>query len=212
MRTIAKGPEPHSLTKYRLTPGASYAGYPDKDGLRRLLVNEQRGLCCYCLRRIRPQYGTMKIEHWHSQAPTRYPAEQLIYSNLLGACLGNEGQPSDHQHCDTRKGDRDFSRNPASPMPRVEDLVRFKGDGRIVSDNLAFSAELNDVLNLNEAFLKNSRKAVLDAFTSELGKRHLPRATLLKWARDWNGETDTGELREFCQVVVYWLQKRLARP
>jgi uncharacterized protein (TIGR02646 family) len=212
MRTIAKGPEPHSLTEYRLTPGASYAGYPDKDGLRRSLVTEQRGLCCYCLRRIRPQYDTMKIEHWHSQAPGRYPAEQLNYSNLLGACLGNEGQPWDHQHCDTRKGARDFSRNPANPMPRVEDLIRFEGDGRIVSDNLAFSAELNDVLNLNEAFLRNSRKAVLDAFTAELGKRRLPRAVLLKRAREWNGETDAGELREFCQVVVYWLQKRLARP
>jgi len=212
MRAIVKGPEPHSLTQYKLTPGASYAGYPDKDELRASLVTEQRGLCCYCLRSIRPQYDAMKIEHWHSQAPTRYPAEQLTYSNLLGACLGNEGQAWCHQHCDTRKRDRDFSRNPANPMPRIEDLIRFRADGRIVSDNLAFDAELNDVLNLNEAFLKNSRKAVLDAFTHGFAKRgHLPRATLLRWAQDWNGELGVGDLREFCQVVVYWLRKRLSR-
>jgi uncharacterized protein (TIGR02646 family) len=210
MRTIVKGPEPHSLTGYRLTPGASYAEYGDRDSLRNSLVTEQRGLCCYCLRSIRPQYDAMKIEHWHSQA--RYPAEQLSYSNLLGACLGNDGQAWDHQHCDTRKGARDFSRNPANPMPRVEDLIRFQGDGRIVSDNLAFDAELNEVLNLNEAFLRNSRKAVLDAFKDRLRKRgRLPRAALLKWAQDWNGESDAAELREFCQVVVYWLRKRLAR-
>ena len=213
MRAIVKGPEPHSLTQYRLTAGASYADYPDKDGLRDSLVHEQRGLCCYCLRRIRPRYDAMKIEHWHSQAPDRYPAEQLTYSNLLGACLGNEGQPWDHQHCDTRKGVRDFSRNPANPMPRLENLITFQGDGQIASDNAAFDAELNEVLNLNEAYLRNSRKEVLEAFKRALEKRgHLSRATIVKWAKDWNGELDGGELREFCQVVVYWLRKRLARP
>lgn len=117
MRTIIKGPEPHSLAEYRHTPGASFDDYPDKPALRISLVAEQRGLCCYCLQRIQPQIGAMKIEHWHSRAPGRYPAEQLDYSNLLGACMGNQGQPWDHQHCDTRKGDRDFSRNPANRMP-----------------------------------------------------------------------------------------------
>jgi hypothetical protein len=154
----------------------------------------------------------MKIEHWHSQSPSRYPAEQLTYWNLLGACLGNQGQPLEHQHCDTRKGDRDFSRNPAIAMPRVEDLIRFEGDGRIVSDNAAFEAELNEVLNLNEAYLRNSRKALLEGFKGGLQKRgHLSRETVLKWAEDWNGDLSVGELREFCQVVVYWLRKRLAR-
>jgi uncharacterized protein (TIGR02646 family) len=210
MRAIIKGPEPRSLTEYRFTPEASYEGYRDRDALRTSLVNEQRGLCCYCLRRIQAQNGAMKIEHWHSQ--TRYRAEQLTYSNLLGACLGNDGQPWSHQHCDTRKQDRDLSRSPANPLPRVEDLIRFEGDGRIVSDDLVLDSELNEVLNLNEAFLQNSRKALLDAFKDGLRKRgHLQRATLAKWLREWNGESDAGELREFCQVVVYWLRKRLAR-
>jgi len=34
----------------------------------------------------------MKIEHWHCR--TNYGAEQLDYSNLLGACMGNEGSPA----------------------------------------------------------------------------------------------------------------------
>ena len=154
----------------------------------------------------------MKIEHWHSRAPGRYPAEQLDYSNLLAACMGNEGLPRRHQHCDSRKGERDLSRNPARPLPRVEQLIRFLGDGRVASDDPAFDAELNDVLNLNEAGLRNRRKAVLDAFKDTLTKRGpLKRATLQKWLQDWNGDSQAGNLREFCQVVVYWLQKRLAR-
>jgi uncharacterized protein (TIGR02646 family) len=210
MRTIIKDPEPHSLAQYRLTFSASYDNYPDKNDLRTSLVTEQRGLCCYCLCRIRPQSDAMRIEHWHSRH--RYRDEQLVYSNLLGACLGNEQAFKGHQHCDVQKGDRDFSRNPANPMPRVEDLVRFEGDGRIVSDDAAFDEELNEVLNLNEAFLRNSRKAVLDAFKSRLRKRGpLSRSTLTQWLSDWNGESRPGELREFCQVVVYWLRKRLAR-
>jgi uncharacterized protein (TIGR02646 family) len=212
MRTIIKRPEPQSLAQYRHTAGATFDDYPDKPALRTALVGEQRGLCCYCLQRIRPQIGAMKIEHWHSRAVGHYPAEQLDYWNLLGACMGNEGQPWEQQHCDTRKGDRDFSRNPANPLPRIEELVHFLGDGRIVSDNPAFDVELNAVLNLNEAHLRNRRKAVLSAFTSGLSKRgHLPQATLRKWLQDWNGELSPGELREFCQVVIYWLQKRLAR-
>lgn len=212
MRTIVKSEEPASLAQHRLTPHASYGNLSkeNSDELRTALVSEQRGLCCYCLRHIQPQGDVMKIEHWHSRS--RYSAEQLVYSNLLGACLGNKGQRLQLQHCDARKGRRDLSRNPADSMPRIEDMVRFAGDGRISSDNPSFDSELNEILNLNEAFLKNSRKAVLDAFRESLVKRgHLPRATLSRWVEDWNGELHAGELREFCQIVVYWLRKKLVR-
>jgi uncharacterized protein (TIGR02646 family) len=213
MRNIVKGVEPMSLIQYRATrnPDPNYQGYADKDTLRAHLVSEQRGLCCYCLSRIRAEREAMKIEHWHSQAA--HGAEQLDYSNLLGACLGNEGKPRGDQHCDTRKGDRDLSRNPANPLHRVEDVVRFSGDGEISSVDPVFDAELNDVLNLNLPFLKNNRKSMLTAFQDGLAKRGpLRRAALERWLREWNGESEDGALRPYCQVVVFWLRKRLARP
>jgi hypothetical protein len=152
----------------------------------------------------------MNIEHWHSQH--RHPSEQLDYRNLLGACLGNEGQPRKLQHCDERKRDDDLSRNPADPVHHIESAVRFEGDGQISSPDHAFDRELNDVLNLNVAFLKNNRKATLDGFKLTLQKRGpLQRHTLERWLRDWNGESHSGELQPYCQVVVYWLKKRLAR-
>lgn len=210
MRSIIKGNEPASLVQHRLTELADYENYADKDTLRTALATEQRGLCCYCLSRIRPTNAAMKIEHWHSQE--NHSDEQLDYTNLLGACLGNEGQPRRRQHCDTRKGNRDLSRNPGIPAHQVEHFTRFEADGTVVSDDLVFDAELNEVLNLNEPFLRNNRKATLEAFKAALNKRgNLPRATLERWLRDWNGESDNGELRPFCQVVVYWLRKRLAR-
>lgn len=210
MRRILKHPEPTSLTRHRSTPGTDYDGYRDKDTLRANLVGEQRGLCCYCLSRIRAERNSTKIEHWHCQS--QYKTEQLDYPNLLGSCMGNEGKPGRDQHCDSRKGERDLSRNPANPMHRVEDVVRFGGDGRIFSNDPVFNTELNDVLNLNLAFLRNNRKDTLTAFQAALGKRgELQRTTLEQWLQRWNGDSDTGELQPFCQVVVYWLRKRLSR-
>lgn len=147
MRAIRKGREPDSLVQHRLTPSADYDGYREKQTLRACLVREQRGLCCYCPSRIRAEWDAMKIEHWHSRR--HHGAEQLEYSNLLGACMGNQGASPKFQHCDTRKEDRDLSRNLADPDHRIEEFIRFLGDGRIVSTDPAFETELNDVLNLN---------------------------------------------------------------
>jgi uncharacterized protein (TIGR02646 family) len=101
MRGIPKDREPFSLTEWRAASATDYDGYPDKGTLRACLAREQRGICCYCLSRIRVESNAMKIEHWHSQ--DKHPAEQLDYSNLLGACMGNEGKRVKDQHCDTRK-------------------------------------------------------------------------------------------------------------
>ncbi len=210
MRAIIKRSEPCSLVEYRAAGNTSYDDYREKDELRHALVGEQRGLCCYCLSSIQPVVGSMRIEHWQSQ--NSHPGEQLTYANLLGACLGAEGQPWSDQHCDVRKGNRVLSRNPAHQPPRIEHLLHFLGDGTISSTDPVFDQELNEVLNLNVAYLVNERKAVLDAFKETLDRRgELPRKTLEKWLADWNGESHTGELRKFCQVIIYWLQKRLAR-
>lgn len=210
MRTIRKGPEPRSLTEYRLQTGATYEAYPNRDELRESLVEEQRGLCCYCLGRIRPEWGAMKVEHWRCQE--RYEDHALSYANLLGACLGNEGQPEHAQHCDTRKGNSDLSRNPANPDHRVSELIRYLGDGRVEAEDAPFNEELERVLNLNAAKLRNNRRSVVEAFHVSIGKRgELSRPQLEVWLREWSGDDTVGELPEYSEVVAYWLRKRLAR-
>jgi len=207
VRSIRKGPEPRSLVEYRNSAHSNYDNFADKDTLRAFLLAEQGGLCCYCLSRIR--HDNMKIEHWHCQS--HHESEQLDYSNLLGACKGNEGRRPAEQHCDTAKGDLTLSRNPANPDHRVVDLVRFPADGRIASDDPAFDTELNEVLNLNYSRLKENRKATLDGFLRGLPKSgELQRAKLEGWLHEWNEVSHNGELRPFCQVVVHWLRKRLA--
>lgn len=209
MRVIAKGAEPASLTAHRRTRHCDYDNYADKAALRDALVTEQRGICCYCMGRIRSD--RMKIEHWRCQS--RFPGEQLSYRNLLGACLGGAGQPPALQHCDTRKGDRDLQWNPANPGHHIETRLRYELDGSIRSDDPEFDAELEGVLNLNLPRLKNNRKGVLDAVLDwwrlEKGRGPVPRARFER-ERDRRVAGD-GELEPFCQAAVWWLEQRLAR-
>ena len=211
MRAIAKGPEPASLMAHRLRPHCDYDNYADKAELRHALVTEQRGICCYCMGRIRNGPDTMKIEHWHCQA--RHPEEQVNYRNLLGACMGGHGQPPHLQHCDTRKGDCDLQWNPADPAHHVETRIRYELDGSIRSDDAAFDKQMDELLNLNLPRLKNNRKGVLDAVLDwwRLERAHgpVPRARVERERDRRIGAA--GELQPFCQVAVWWLDQHLSR-
>lgn len=209
MKTIVKGPEPRSLTIHRQTRPCDYENYMDKDTLRNALVVEQQGLCCYCMGRICPNARAMKIEHWQCQA--RYPRQRLKYRNLLGACLGGEGQSSEFQHCDTRKGDRDLRWNPADPNRRIEAWIGYDDDGTIWSCDQEFNDQLHTVLNLNLAILKNRRKDVVDSllfwWREQRRRRPVSRRQI---ERKLSKFTDgNGELTEYCQVAVWWLQKKI---
>ena len=147
----------------------------------------------------------MKIEHWQCQA--EYPARQLDYRNLLGACLGGHGRPEREQHCDTRKGNEALCVCPADPTHPIEQRIKFLGNGEIASDDDAINTALNDILNLNLGQLVSNRKAVLDAFKQRLGRGDLNAARELQ---KWDG-TQPGDLPEYAQVMVFWLEKKIAR-
>lgn len=208
MRNIVKRGEPKSLETHRCSFLADYNNYVDKQGLRESLVAEQRGICCYCMSRVVADLHAMKIEHWQCQ--TRFSGRQLDYSNLLGTCIGGEGKPSKLQHCDTRKGDLDLSKNPADPAHDVERVIRYGSDGVIRSTDPVFDRELNDVLNLNTPLLKDNRKEALTGFIESRPKNGAWNEPLLrKWLEQNSGQSGTGDLQPFCQIVAYWLRKRL---
>ena len=99
-----------------------------------------------------------------------------------------------------------------SGWPRADRLVRFETNGTISSGEATFNSDLNNTLNLNVPFLKRSRLESLEGFTHGLRKRGtLKQPELERLLQRWNGELDDGPLEPFCQVVVYWLRKRLAR-
>lgn len=208
MRAITKGAEPTSLTAHRQTMCCNYDNYAGKNDLRHALVTEQRGLCCYCMGRIRNGPATMKIEHWQCQA--RNQGEQLNYRNLLAACPGGDGQPAHLQHCDTRKGDSDLQWNPANPAHHIETRIRYELDGTISSDDPVFDGHLNNVLNLNLVSIKNNRRGVLTALLDWWkAERPVPRKRIEgEIQKRING---AGDLTPYCQVAIWWLGQKLMR-
>jgi hypothetical protein len=84
------------------------------------------------------------------------------------------------------------------------------GDGTVESIDDRFNKEINEVLNLNEGGLVRNRKGVLDAFRQGLIQRQPSDADLRKQLRKWNGDNG-GDLDPFCQVVVYYLRKKISK-
>jgi uncharacterized protein (TIGR02646 family) len=206
VRMITKTAEPNSLTQHRAQAHGDYDNYAQKNQLRTALVSEQKGLCCYCTGRIRAEPTAMKIEHWQSQA--NYPQHQLTYGNLLGACLGGQGQAAPDQHCDTRKANRDLQWNPATATRMIETRLRYLADGTVESTDAVFDAQLHDVLGLNIAYLKNSRKAVLDIVL--IWWRSTPNARQKIQAQIDQRTNHVAEYQPFSPVAVWFLRQKLA--
>jgi uncharacterized protein (TIGR02646 family) len=208
MRNVTKRLEPRSLTEHRAKPFSNFDGC-EKQDLRESLFKEQSGICCYCMCRIEADRYSMKIEHWQSQ--TGFPTLQLTYSNLLGACVGGEGQPRRQQTCDTHKGDLDLSKNPSNAAHNIAQFIKFSSSERIEATNTRLNNELNEVLNLNHPRLINERKEVLAGFLKKFPRQgRVGPFELRNWRNQWNTPKE-GRLRPFYQVIVYWLDKRLAR-
>lgn len=209
MRTISKEQEPIELVWYRSQPGAVYdgCGHELVSRLRSALLSEQGYICAYCMQRITAD--SMKVEHWHSQS--RFPSEQLDYTNLLGCCPGNEGHPPKDQHCDTHKAENDISFNPANCDHRLRMKIRFTGDGTICSEDSLFNEEINTILNLNLKRLKNNRKAVWESVLKALSIRHgtRTRSEVRKFIDRWIRKDEKEYQREYFAVALYLLEKKL---
>jgi len=222
MRAIKKRPEPVELQKYRAIPGAKFDGKdftPIKDKVREALLGDQLRLCCYCMRRISdeslphpkkpdaPPVVQMKVEHWQSQHS--FPALQLAWTNMLGACLGGEGSPKSDQTCDTRKGEDEIALNPLDPA-HVSTL-NCRSTGRLQSTNARFQEDIDVRLGLNHRILVSERKARLDRALNQL-KAKYPRSELPKGAlRSLVDELEApaaGKLPELCNVLRLWARKR----
>lgn len=207
MILIKKGREPRSLAVYKRTVSACYDGYPDKSDLRTALAAEQGHICCYCMSRIEPTEVEMKIEHWQCQS--NFHARQLDYQNLLGACLGGQGQSPRMQHCDTKKANHALSRSPADRKTDIRRLIQYNfADGSIGSIDSMLDQEITKVLNLNVQQLCRNRVATLDAFQRRLPKiGKLDSGQWQKYLDDWRDKA--GHLEPFTGIVEAYVLKKI---
>jgi len=227
MKYIQKGVEPNSLKNYRSTPNATFDSCNKKD-IRKALIREQGAICAYCMQRISfernvelNKYFT-EIEHYKSQdvynGTNGNPDLRMSYNNMLGVCNGNSGQPLKKLHCDKSKDsnkNKQYLPLTIDPLKKnCEELVKFRGNGRIISNNNSVDNEINVVLNLNEqSLMKNRQIAINFAIKNIKSKRR---------NQDWRISDIQSELKvwqqlhkngfhPYCQAVIYYLRDKIRK-
>lgn len=212
MIKITKGKEPVAWTKERNTPGISYET-ARKDDLRLSLLEEQGGLCGYCMRRIVFKPGTAtntRIEHLKPRTLSLAegkPEETLAYGNMILCCNGDiDGDRN--LHCDASKGEMEIHLNPFDAAA-IATISYSSKDGSIKSSNVDFDRDLNEVLNLNHPRLAANRKSVIKGLVIEMGRQSWKRADITRKLSDYSSKTAAGQLHEYCGVVIWYLNKKL---
>ena len=185
-----------------------------KADIKESLLKEQKGLCAYCMRNIK--YNSMRVEHWLPQVQTK--GSVLDYSIMLGVCCGEIG---DVYCCDNFRGktgygnNGDLKFNPANKAHHQQMKIRYKPSGEIASDDNEFNTQLEKTLNLNNEYMKFSRKAVYTSVCQALEKsshgKELTKTQCNNILNNWKRCNGQGKLPEYCGVAIYVIEKRLAR-
>lgn len=209
---ISKGTEPRSLTEYRNQPNSTYEDYREKDDVRRQLLEEQGHICAYCMRRI--SIDKMKIEHWKAQNAEDGTGKEhmLEYRNMLGVCLGNQGNIYSKQTCDSHRGNAELFVDPRNESHIQK--IQYSADGKICSSDLRIRNDLSSLLNLNEQMLIDGRKRAIQMLQNYLMKKN-PKGTwnvsLLRNAQKQFAEKKDGMYPQYVGAVLYFIERYLKK-
>lgn len=163
---------------------------PLKSEVRNSLVNEQGGLCAYCMCKIprmdvEPHITPIIIEHMTAQNPPSgvNMGQGLDYSNLVATCNGNRASHGNRTladlTCDAHKENKEFTKvNPCKPETMATIFYSLDGivDARmsLVRDKGYVATTTKDITHLagvNECTLfrkfKNKKDIVLNGITQE---------------------------------------------
>ena len=201
--------------------------HAEKQIILKSLMEEQGHVCAYCMRRIpdiRPMPADVHpvtIEHWFPRNPPNHEerGQGLDYGNMLAVCSGNRGRRGtrktrDHT-CDAKRASHypQLTLNPCDPS--TLEMIRYKENGEMFSDNLDVQDDITVKLNLNcisEAVqLPEARRKVLEALLDELPIDDEDQ--LMSYCHDvlemLEGETDPKS--EYSGILIWWLKDYLSQ-
>ena len=220
MILIRRGKEPDSLLQYRKSnQEACYEELPPKprEDIRRQLWEEQKGLCAYCMCKIKDPED-VRIEHYEARNPIggTYNAEDTLdYKHMLGVCYGNSLQPGVKEEdttCDAHRKNIPLTVDPYD-INSVR-KVNYTTDGYITSIDDDIRTDVQETLNLNckKNSLPENRKNVLLQMKREIGKlcgnkSHDTYLSVLE--KVYKRYTEEKKLVPYCGIVISWLEKEL---
>lgn len=214
MIKIVKGREPAEWIQQKNTPGITYET-AKKDALRQALLEEQGGLCGYCMRRISIEPGGVtdtRIEHVKPRTISLAEgnkAETLGYGNMILCCNGNiDGNKN--FHCDVSKDETRIHFTPFDQVA-ISTISYSSKDGSIKSTDKMYDNDLNEVLNLNHPRLAANRLAVIKGVVKVMGSKKWSKSDITHKLNNYRTKTAGGKMHEYCGVVIWYLEKKL-RP
>jgi len=176
VRTFAKQPRPAWMTAVAAEgplTGKEQARAVfdslDKPKLRLIAVAEQRGLCAFCMGRIRADGdGASAIRLAHRVPISTDPTLALTWTNLVASC-------SSPHSCDERQGSHCLTVDPVLPATTVDQLRYERRAGKeglwLVSDDPVLANDL-EKLGLNDGDLPRLREEAWKAFQVRARARH----------------------------------------
>jgi uncharacterized protein (TIGR02646 family) len=207
MIEIKKGSEPKEWTAKCKTPDfTKYEAIPE---LRTALNTEQHGICAFCMRRIPvkdvTESETSKIAHLYSRK--NRPDLQLKYHNMVASCPGKIDENGE-DHCDKSQGPEDVTL-PLHRQGLQAALSYSSKSGEIKCSNSGWDHEIQNILRLNHTLLKENRWEALEGVRQLIENKDWKPAQIKEKLDEWAHPNQSGQLKAYCGIVIWYLQRKL---
>lgn len=209
------------------TQNSAVSSYDAYQSLRTQLFNEQKGICCYCMKKITIENSN--IEHFLPQSI--FPENEVDYYNLYLACRYSHGKAKPKQHCDIAKGNELISKyigyihhdSGRSITTKCEDFIQYTSDGYILPKKQNYLSQVKfyqnyssltpqekellgtiEILNLNCESLVNERNKFISEFKSTVVSNINDKASALRKIQFYQSKST-----QFTGVALYFLNEHL---
>ncbi len=206
MRHLVKNPEPSDFTSWKTNDKMLLRGRPNwkrlsnapgvKQNLKRALLGEQGGPCCYCERHT--TLNESHIEHFKPRE--KFKTLMFDYNNLLCSCQ-NDLEVKEPRICGNAKGSYYDANLLISPLDTTcEKRFAYAFDGSIRPKNNDAAAKTTiRKLNLDADKLRSWRKGVIDGFLHILSGGNSITASV----DNWLSPNQDGTFNEFYTTIKY---------
>lgn len=184
---------------------------PDKNSIKNQLLQEQGGLCAYCMKKI--NMDNSSIEHWYPRNPKSGEKKEKVdfdYYNLYVTCRENNKRLI-NQTCDEHKGNSIITINP-SVVEHI-DTIYYNSNGEIHSTNPDFEKDIDDILNLNCEYsnLNTSRKKVMIEIEKQIMENCSTKEEIVDFCRKKLLIDYTSDKPAYLGVLLYWLKRYIQK-
>lgn len=171
-----------------------------KQTFKQYLIDEQKGLCCYCCKKI--NWYNSHIEHIKPKGVLEFKAEDLNYNNMVASC---NGLKDNRENCGHKKNNWYDINTFISPTDaNCERMFKYKINGEMsAADGKGWAEETIEKLQLESNLLIRARKTAIfmsGLFDEDYNKEK--KEKLIEFYSDDNKP----ELEAFCNAVIYCLE------